>query len=53
VTDPGNDAIFALRVRASERGLQQLVRTIDRYLQRRNEGDLETILAALEQEKHP
>ena len=48
-----NNHIFALRVRADQRGDCDLVATIDSYLQERDDGDLDVILGAINDGERP
>jgi hypothetical protein len=43
-----NNQIFALRMRADDAGNTELVKTIDRWLEEREDKDLEIVLRALQ-----
>lgn len=45
-----NNQIFALRMRADDAGNTELVKTIDRWLEEREDKDLEIVLRALHDE---
>lgn len=45
-----NNQVFALRMRADDAGNTELVKTIDRWLEEREDKDLEVVLRALRDE---